>query len=182
MEDKIILAKELRELISDENVREFKKLKHFEETFTKDANSADELYLNQLVEKTITESGVIIQVTTDIDNLLCEKNKLKNFIQIIDDELESRRNAKSVLVWKMALQEIEKKDLTRADENTSIIRSHRGSSSSSQRGSSSSSRRVMTSSSLPALQSPAAPAAPANPPAISDAGSPVASTATNSQT
>ena len=58
------------------------------------------------MEKTITESGVIIQVTTDIDNLLCEKNKLKNFIQIIDDELESRRNAKSVLVWKMALEEI----------------------------------------------------------------------------
>ena len=175
-EDKVILAKELRELISDENVREFKKLKHFEETFTKDANSTDEPYLNQLVEKTITESGVIIEVTTDIEGLLCEKNKLKNFIQIIDDELESRTNAKSVLVWKMALEEIEKKDLARADENTSIIRSHRGSSSSSQRGSS---RRVLTSSSLPALQSPSAPANPV----ISDAGSPVASTAaTNSQT
>jgi len=41
--------------ISDENVREFKKLtQHFEETFTKDANSTDEPYLNQLVEKTIT--------------------------------------------------------------------------------------------------------------------------------
>ena len=54
-DDKVILAKELRELISDENVREFKKLiQHFEETFTKDANSTDEPYLNQLVEKTIT--------------------------------------------------------------------------------------------------------------------------------
>ena len=60
-----------------------------------------------------------------------EKTKLKHFIQkIIDDELESRKNAKSALVWKMALEEIEKKDLARADDNTSIIRSHRGSSSS----------------------------------------------------
>jgi len=184
-DDKVILAKQLRELISDEKVRDVKKLKHFEETFSKDANQSEEPYLNSLVEKTVTEAGVIVNVSTDMESLLFEKKKLKSFIQVIDDELTSRRNAKSVLVWKIALEEIEKKDLARADNNTSIIRSNRGGSSSSHRGSSSSSsssssiRRssVLTSGSLPALQSPPASVNPV----ISEAGSPGTSTVANSQ-
>ncbi len=88
---------------------------------SKDANESEEAYLNSLVEKTVTEAGVIVDVSTNSDSLLFEKTKLKHFIQVIDDELESRKNAKSVLVWKMALEEIEKKDLARADDNTSNI-------------------------------------------------------------
>ena len=64
---------------------------------------------------------MIVDVSTNSDSLLFEKTKLKHFIQIIDDELESRKNAKSVLVWKMALEEIEKKDLARALYNIYII-------------------------------------------------------------
>jgi hypothetical protein len=157
-----------------------KKLKHFEETFSKDASESEEGYLNFLVEKSVTESGVIVNVSTDNESLLLEKKKLKNFIQVIDEELESRKKAKSILVWTMALREIEKKDFAKADDdNTSIIRTHRGSSSSS--ASSSSVRRssVLT---LPALQSPSASSGVNINPVISEAGSPGATTSVyNSQ-
>ena len=132
---------------------------------------------------------MIVDVSTNSDSLSFEKTKLKHFIQIIDDELESRKNAKSVLVWKMVLEEIEKKDLARADDNTSIIRSHRGSSS-SHRGrscssaSSSSIQRssvVLTSNSLPALQSSSSASGVNINPVISEAGSPGATTVYNSQ-
>jgi hypothetical protein len=98
---------------------------------------------------------------------------------VIDGELESRKKAKSVLVWTMALREIEKKDFAKADDNTSIICTHRGSSSSS--ASSSSVRRssVLT---LPALQSPSASSGVNFNPVISEAGSPGATTSVyNSQ-
>ena len=51
-DDKVIFAKQLRDLISDEEVWEIKKLEHFEEVFTKDANESEESYLKSLVEKT----------------------------------------------------------------------------------------------------------------------------------
>ena len=147
-----------------------KKLKHFEETFSKDANESEEGYLNSLVEKSVTESGVIVNVSTDNESLLLERKKLKNFIQVIDEELESRKKAKSVLVWTMALREIEKKDFAKADDNTSIIRTHRGGSSSSSASSSSVRRSsVLT---LPGLQAPSASSGVNINPVISEAGSP----------
>lgn len=179
-EDKVNIAKELRELISNEKVRAVKKLKHFKETYEKDANENEEGYLNSLVEKSVTESGVIVTVSTDDENLLFEKKKLENFIQVIDEELESRKKARSVLVWTMALEDIEKNNFVKADNNTSIIRSHRGSSSSSS-ASSSSIRRSSGVLTLRALQSPSAAGVNINP-VISEAGSPAATTSVhNSQ-
>ena len=179
-DNKVNLAKELRELISNEKVRAVKKLKHFEEIFSKDANESEEGYLNSLVEKSVTESGVIVNVSTDNESLLLERKKLKNFIPVIDEELESRKKAKSVLVWTMALREIEKKDFAKADDNTSIIRTHRGGSSSSSASSSSVRRSsVLT---LPALQAPSASSGVNINPVISEAGSPAATTSVhNSQ-
>ena len=179
-EDKVNIAKELRELISNEKVRAVKKLKHFKETYEKDANENEEGYLNSVVEKSVTESGVIVTVSTDDENLLFEKKKLTNFIQVIDEELESRKKARSVLVWTMALEDIEKNNFAKADDNTSIIRSHRGSSSSSS-ASSSSIRRSSGVLTLRALQSPSAAGVNMNP-VISEAGSPAATTSVhNSQ-
>ena len=168
-DDKVILAKQLRDLISDEEVREVKKLEHFEEVFTKDANESEESYLKSLVEKTVTEAGVIVSVSTDSNDLLFEKKKLTKFIQVIDKELLSRKNAQSVVVWKMALEEIVKKDLARSNDNTSVIGSYRGSSSSS--GNRSTGTLFATNSSLPPIQPPQTSSSAA---AISDAGSPLA--------
>ena len=67
------------------------------------------------MEKSVTESGVIVTVSTDDENLLFEKKKLENFIQVIDEELESRKKARSVLVWTMALEDIEKNNFVKAD-------------------------------------------------------------------
>ena len=170
-DDKVILAKQLRDLISDEEVREIKKLEHFEEVFTKDANEAEESYLKSLVEKTVTEAGVIVSVSTDTNDLLFEKKKLTKFIQIIDKELLSRKNAQSVVVWKMALEEIVKKDLARSNDNTSVIGSYRGSSSSSSANRSTGTLfATNNNSSLPPIQPPQTSSAAA----ISDAGSPLA--------
>ena len=165
---KSFLAKQLRDLISDEEVREVKKLEHFEEVFTKDANESEESYLKSLVEKTVTEAGVIVSVSTDSNDLLFEKKKLTKFIQVIDKELLSRKNAQSVVVSKMALEEIVKKDLARSNDNTSVIGSYRGSSSSS--GNRSTGTLFATNSSLPPIQPPQTSSAAA----ISDAGSPLA--------
>ncbi len=169
-DDKVILAKQLRDLISDEEVREVKKLEHFEEVFTKDANETEESYLKSLVEKTVTEAGVIVSVSTDNNDLLFEKKKLTKFIQVIDKELLSRKNAQSVVVSKMALEEIVKKDLARSNDNTSVIGSYRGSSSSSANRSTGTLFATNNSSSLPPIQPPQTSSTAA----ISDAGSPLA--------
>ena len=48
------------------------------------------------MEKSVTESGVIVNVSTDNKSLLLERKKLKNFIQVIDGELESRKKRSGV--------------------------------------------------------------------------------------
>ena len=74
---------------------------------------------------------IIVSVSTESNDLLFEKKKRTHFIQVIDEELLSRKKAQSVVVWKMALEVIVKKDLAHSDDNTSVIGSYRGSSSSS---------------------------------------------------
>ena len=108
-----------------------KKNKEYDETFQKDCNAEDEVYLTNLVQKRVTASGVILDVTTSTETLLTEKNKLTNMIKVIDAEMESRERAKSVLVWQKTVQEIEATELSSANDYTSVVSSAQHSSSSS---------------------------------------------------
>ena len=63
--------------------------------------------LNGLVQKRVTASGIILDVTTSTETLLTEKTKLTNMIQIIDDVIASRDREKSVLVRQRTIDEIE---------------------------------------------------------------------------
>ena len=93
---KVVLVSDCRDLIFKAQLLEVKKYKEYDETFQKDCNVEDEAYLTNLVQKSVTASGVILDVTTSTETLLTEKNKLTNMIKVIDAELESRERAKSV--------------------------------------------------------------------------------------
>ena len=122
-EDKVVLVSELRNLIGKEQLLEVNKVTHYGETFRKDCNTEDEMYLNGLVQKRVTASGIILDVTTSTEDLLTEKTKLTNMIQIIDDEIASRDRAKSVLVWQRTIEEIEANELSSANDYTLVVSS-----------------------------------------------------------
>jgi hypothetical protein len=97
-DQKVVLVSDCRDLIFKAQLLEVQKNKEYDETFQKDCNAEDEVYLTNLVQKRVTASGVILDVTTSTETLLTEKNKLTNMIKVIDAEMESRDRAKSVLV------------------------------------------------------------------------------------